>query len=279
MKYLVLGSKGQLGKRIIEELEFKQLEYKGFDYDEIDVTDNDILDNLILNYKPDYLINCTAYNQVDLAEDDKETAYNVNSYAVRRMAELCDKLKCKFIHYSSDYVFNGEKGKLYNEKDTTNPLNIYGESKLQGETFIKNTFDNWIIFRLSWVYGKGEQNFIHKLKTWASKNSELKIVTDEISVPTSVNMISDITFRCIGEGLLGLYHSVNSGYCSRYNWAKEILRLTELNAELKTAKIDDFNLKATRPKFSAMDNQLISKTLNFEIKNWQEDLEKFIYYS
>jgi len=180
---------------------------------------------LFYREKPDIVINCAAYNLVDKAEEDYITAYKTNALGVRNLAYLSNKLNAFFVHYSTDYVFDGTKENgLYTEEDTPNPLNEYGKSKLTGERWIVEETENYLLFRVSWVYGRGKQNFIYKLIQWAKNNDYLKIAYDEISVPTSTRTIVEVTLKALDNGLTGLYHLTNSGYASRYEWAKKYLK-------------------------------------------------------
>lgn len=276
MIILLIGSNGQLGKEFKKYFEKEDINYFGYDRNELDITDLDNIFSKIDEIKPDIIINCSAYNLVDKAEEDNFDCYNVNYLGVYNLAYTCMKKNIFLIHYSSDYVFDGYKNDLYVEEDITKPLNQYGMSKLMGERIIKEVLDKYLIFRLSWVYGDGEQNFIYKLQKWSENKTELDIVDDEISVPTSTKTIVNITMRSIEKNLTGLYHLVNSGYCSRNEWAKEVFKILNKNVVVNSGKLDDFNLPAKRPKFSAMSNSKLSKELDIEIIHWRKALKDFI---
>lgn len=275
MKYIIFGKNGQLGKSVLNHLKNTGESYSAFDIEDADITNFQLIRNILLLNKPEIVINCTAYNEVDKAEIESEKAYNINSFAIKNFAEICNLIDCKFIHFSTDYVFDGTKNAPYNEMDNTNPLSVYGKSKLLGETFIQERFDNHLIFRLSWLYGNGEQNFIYKLLNWSKNNKELRIVDNEISVPTSTETVAGIVFEAVRKNLTGLYHLTNSGFASRYEWAMKIKDLYNLPNIIIPAKIEDFNLPAQRPLYSVMDNNLISNTLNINIESWQDTLKKY----
>ncbi len=276
MKYLILGNKGQLAKEFERLFAEKNIQYIGYDLPELDISDRTFLKEMFVSVKPDIVINCAAYNNVDLAESKPEDAFKTNSEGVKNIAELCEKSKAFFVHFSSDYVFDGAKNSTYIEQDLTNPINKYGESKLAGERGICDITDRYLIFRLSWVYGNGKQNFIYKLNEWVKTNKTIKVVNDEISVPTSTKLISEVVLDSLKQGIYGLYHLVNSGFCSRYDWANEIIKLTESNAKIEPAKLIDFNLPAQRPHYSAMSNNQIADILNIEIPNWEYSLKQFL---
>ncbi|MFN4305652.1 dTDP-4-dehydrorhamnose reductase [Sulfurihydrogenibium azorense] len=276
MKYLIFGSKGQLAQEFINFFEKSSIQYKPLSKEELDVRDLDKVVNVVKEYKPDVIINCSAYNQVDRAQSFPEEAFSVNTLGVSNLGITCKEFKIFLVHYSTDYVFDGTKQDFYTEEDLPNPLNKYGESKLLGEFFIKNTLENYLIFRVSWVYGKGKQNFLYKLNQWAAANSMLKIAVDEFSVPTSTRTIVEITLKALKQGLTGLYHLTNSGYASRYEWSKEYLKLKQVDKLIYPAYQSDFNLPAKRPKWSVMSNQKISKILNTDIPLWNEELKLMV---
>lgn len=275
MKYLLLGKDGQLGKALLSHLITQKKDFAAYDMYDFDITDYHNANKTIIEENPDILINATAYNNVDAAESESDTAYAVNAFALKNLAEVCNDIKCKIIHYSSDYVFDGTKGSPYIETDKPNPLSEYGKSKLKGEEYIRAMANSYLIFRLSWLYGNGKQNFIYKMQQWANQNDTLKIVDDEVSVPTSVCTVRDITFDCIDKSITGLYHLTNSGFASRYEWALEIKKILGLKNEIIPLSINDFDLPAKRPVFSAMSNELIQNKLNNRIDYWQESLKKF----
>jgi len=273
MKFLITGARGQLAREFIAYFQEKGYGFAAFPKDELDVSDFEKVYQTIKEIKPDIIINCSAYNQVDLAEKEKHLAYKVNTIGVYNLAISAREIKTKLVHYSTDYVFDGTKIGFYTEEDQPNPLNEYGKSKLFGEFFIQEVLENYLIFRVSWVYGKGTQNFLYKLEEWVKKQEVLKIAVDEFSVPTSTRTIVEVTLKALDEGLTGLYHLTNSGYASRYEWAKEYFRLKGINKLIYPALQADFNLPAKRPKWSVMSNEKISKALGITIRDWKEELK------
>lgn len=277
MKYLILGSKGQLGTAFCETFRSYGTSYQGYDIDELDVSDRNAVEQIIQSYSPDYIINCSAYNQVDKAETDYFTAFKTNSLAVKNIAELAHKYKCFLVHYSTDQVFDGTKKVIpYLEEDEPNPVNMYAKSKYIGELFVEEELDYFLIFRLSWVFGKGTQNFIHKFIGWASENKSLKITEDEISVPTSVDTVVNVTLAALDQQLSGTYHLTNGGKASRYKWAQFIAETLKLDVELEPVPIASFNLPAKRPYSSVMSNKKISGLLKVFIPEWQEAVYDFL---
>jgi len=274
MKYLITGANGQLAREFISKLEGKNVYY--FDREKLDISDERNLREAIDYVKPDIFINCAAYNNVDLAESEKEKSFSINSAALKNIALFSYKYKTKIIHFSTDYVFDGSRSELYKEDDIPNPINTYGRSKLEGEKNLKSNYENYIIFRVSWVYGEGKQNFIYKLMNWAKNYKKLRISTDEVSIPNSTSFIVNIVLKAIDNDLKGLWHLASCGYVSRYEWAKKVFEILKIDIEIEKAKQNDFNLPAKRPPFSAMSNDNIRNVLWVDIKRWDEYLYDFL---
>jgi len=274
---LILGNKGQLGSEFERIIKSKGCNHFAADLDSLDVSNYKALNETFNFYKPDIVINCSAYNFVDLAEKEKNKAYKVNAEAPKYLAELCKKTKTFLVHFSSDYVFNGNKTDgFYVEDDKTDPINYYGCTKLEGEKFIREILNNYLIFRLSWVFGEGQQNFIYRFLEWSKTNSILKISFDEVSVPTWTKTVVEIVEKSIYNGLIGTYHLTNTGYASRYEWAKYITEVLNLNLVLYPVSRNSFKLPARRPYFSVMSNDLLAKTLSIDILNWKDAVKQFI---
>ncbi len=280
MKYLILGASGQLGKEFVRRLSSEGFPFTAFSREELDITNSALLRERVVELRPKAVINCTAYNQVDWAEVEYERALQVNALSVLYLAMICREVGAILVHYSTDYVFDGTKEDLYREEDSPNPLNKYGWSKYIGEKLLLSFGDNCLIFRTSWVYGEGKQNFLHKLNEWVRKQDYLRIACDEFSVPTSTRTIVEVTLLALQKGLTGLYHLVNTGYASRYEWAKEYFKIKGIKKFIYPAYQHEFNLPAKRPRWSAMSNEKICKELGIEIPEWQaqlkEDLKWFI---
>lgn len=276
MKFLITGANGQLGtefQRILKEFGHEIL---ALGKEDLDVSDLDKVKETISKFNPQIILNCAAFNFVDKAEEDFDTAYNINAQGVRNLAFASKRKNIHIIHFSSDYVFDGTKEDFYTEDDKPNPINNYGKSKLLGEEFLKEETDNFIIFRVSWVFGKGKQNFLYKLMEWARSKKVLKIVYDQISVPTYTEDIASITMFAINKGLRGLYHLTNSGYASRYEVARYFLERVGLRNLVLPVSSDYFPSPAKRPYFSAMSNAKISKDLNIEIPDWRVGVNRYI---
>ena len=275
-KFLLTGSSGQLATEFKAYFSENDVKYTAPQEKDFDITDVRQLETVIVSEKPDIILNCAAYNQVDKAEEEQDTAFKINSEAVENLALLCKKHKVFLVHYSSDYVFDGEKGNLYTESDTPNPLNVYGKSKLRGEEAVIKHLDQYLILRLSWVIGLGSQNFLFKLQGWAKEKAVLQISADEVSVPTYTEDIVNVTLQAIERQLNGLYHLTNNGYCSRYELAKYFITKMGMDNLVVPVPLSTFFTKATRPVLSAMSNSKISSQLDIAIPKWEYGVDRFI---
>jgi len=277
MNYLITGRNGQLAQAFIKRFEKQSISFIAPDEAHLDITDYNCVFDAVTVHRPDVIINCAAYNNVDKAEQDMITAFAVNATGPKHLARAAAQQKALLVHFGSDYVFDGVKENgLYVESDEVHPLNEYGKSKLAGERHVLEELDRSLILRLSWVFGKGKQNFIYKLSEWAKNNEYLKIACDEFSVPTYTDTVVNITLKAIEQGLTGRYHLTNSGFCSRYEWAKVILGGLGIKKFIRPVPMDIFNLPAKRPKFSAMSNAKIGKLLKSNIPSWEEAVTSFL---
>ena len=231
--FLVLGAQGQLGKEFVARLTSSGCAVTAPVKSDADIRDTERICALAKRAQASVLINCAAYNEVDEAQTQKETAFEINARAVGRLAEKCREVGVFFVHYSSDYVFDGRKNSPYVEDDEPHPLNCYGESKFEGERAVFVQTTDALVFRLSWVIGEGGRNFLSKLRGWAAQNAVLRIATDEISVPTFVGTVVDCTLLSLEKKLTGLYHLTNSGVASRFDLAQAFIREMGLANELR----------------------------------------------
>lgn len=286
MKIVLFGKDGQLGwefQRILPVLG----EVIPVGRNEVDVSDPYSIETTLEELKPNLVINASAYTEVDRAETEHELAMKINAAAPGVMAEMARKLNSVFIHYSTDYVFDGKSNIPYKENDQTNPLNTYGQSKLMGEQNIKQAGNAYLILRTSWVYSLRGNSFVNKVLGWARKNETLKIVSDQVSSPTWARMLAEITaltiaqnkaelFQSISEKR-GIYHLAGSGYASRYEWAKQILaydpnRTEQVVSSVMPALTKDFPTPAARPLYSALNCSLFEETFGLQLPDWNSTL-------
>lgn len=277
MNILITGASGQLAmefQRHLETADYYQA--AALDKKSLDISDSKRVLEAIAHYKPAVVLNCAAYNQVDRAEKDSDSAFKVNAAGVRNLAISCKKNNALLVHYSTDYVFDGAKEDFYTEDDMPNPVNNYGKSKLAGEKFLAEGIDNFLLFRVSWVFGLGRQSFIGKLKYLAGKNRVLRVVCDQISVPTYTEDIVRFTMLAIEKGLKGIYHLTNSGYASRYEAARYYIEKTKCGNLALPVNSNFFPSAAKRPYFSAMSHSKLSNALQQGIPDWRDAIDRFI---
>ncbi|MDH4162376.1 MAG: dTDP-4-dehydrorhamnose reductase [Nitrospirota bacterium] len=277
MRYLVTGKNGQLARSFLRRFESSGTDHAAPDENVADITDPVKIRELMTSYRPDVVINCAAYNLVDRAEEDRDTAFKVNAVGPAILAEAAQACGAYFVHFGSDYVFDGSKETgLYREDDTPNPLSVYGSSKRQGEENALRNNDKSLVLRLSWVFGEGKQNFIVKLIEWSARSGPLKVTCDEFSVPTSTETVVDVTLRAVQRGATGMFHLTNSGYCSRYEWAKLIVKEMGIDKFIRPVTMASFPLPAKRPAFSAMDNRAIGALTGISIPSWEDAVRSFL---
>ncbi|HBA61051.1 MAG TPA: dTDP-4-dehydrorhamnose reductase [Elusimicrobia bacterium] len=275
MRVFITGAKGQLGTSFVRRFEANGWDYQAADVDTLDITDVNAVMDALMPYRPGLIINCAAYNLVDKAETDAAAAYAVNAEGPRNLSLAARKLESTLVHFGTDYIFDGAKAAPYTEADKPNPLNVYGSSKLKGEEYVLQAPGS-LVLRLSWVFGRGEQNFIHKLKGWAAKPGPLRISVDEVSVPTYTEDVVSVALEALKCGLMGVWHLANTGRCSRYDWARLALAEYGIDKELLPAKMAEFKTAARRPGYSAMSNAALSAELGLKIPSWEEAVKAFI---
>jgi dTDP-4-dehydrorhamnose reductase len=286
MKILLFGKNGQLGWEL-ERFLTPLGKTTSFSSKELDVKNFAKLKNTIHTIKPNIIVNASAYTAVDRAEQEPEIAMQVNAYAPTVMAEAAKNINAVFIHYSTDYVFDGEKKTPYIETDKTNPLNVYGQSKLEGEHAISQVGGVHVILRTSWVYSMRGENFATKVLSWAKQKETLQIVTDQVGSPTWARALADVTSKMIANSLpdvvhyfsdkSGLYHVGGLGSVSRFDFANEILRLMPtgkyVTQNLLPALTSDFPTPAHRPLFTSLNCSLFEKTFGLQLPAWNEALK------
>ncbi|ACZ09255.1 dTDP-4-dehydrorhamnose reductase [Sebaldella termitidis] len=277
MKILLTGSNGQLGYDFQNLFDKLEVEYYATDYNELDITNDNKLEKFFNENKNfDIIINCAAYNDVDKAETDKEKCYLLNSEAPTKLAEICKKTGAVFMTYSTDFVFDGERKSPYTEKDTPNPLSVYGKSKYKGESDVLNAYEKSYVIRTSWVFGIANNNFNKQVINWSKAKNKLNIVDDQVSVPTYSKDLAEFSWELIKTGKFGLYHISNSGECSKFEQAKYVLEKIGWNGKLETAKTKDFKLPAARAEYTKLSSEKTEKLLGKKIPDWKDAIDRFL---
>ncbi|MBI5965095.1 MAG: dTDP-4-dehydrorhamnose reductase [Chloroflexi bacterium] len=284
MRIFILAENGQLGWELCRTLA-PLGDVIASDYPKVDLQKPESVINLIRLEKPAIFVNAAAYTAVDQAEHEQDRARSINATGPGILAEECRRIGATFIHYSTDYVFDGNKGTPYVESDATAPLNFYGKSKLEGEQLVQEAAGDYLIFRTSWVYSmRGTGGFISKVLQWSRQQETLRMVTDQISNPTWARMLAEVTAHIVarGQGYMsernGLYHLAGSGFASRFDWAKSILELDinkheQITKEILPARTADFPTPAERPLFSALDCSKFESTFDLKLPGWQTALK------
>ena len=273
---LITGGHGQLGTELRHLLDEKKLEYLSTDADQLDITDKEGTYKFITDMKPEIIYHCAAYTAVDKAEDEgKELDEKINVEGTRNVAEAAKATGATLIYISTDYLFDGKKKEgMYQVDDTTNPLSEYGRTKLLGEKAVQETMDDYYIIRTSWVFGIYGHNFIYTMQKLAKTHDRLTVVNDQFGRPTWTRTLAEfMVFVIEKKAPFGIYHLSNENSCSWYEFAKEILKDTDV--EVAPVTSEEYPQKATRPQYSIMDLSK-AKGLGFEIPTWQEALNSFL---
>lgn len=276
---LVTGGNGQLGNCIQKiSKDYPEFNFIFTDSDTLDITNKDDVFNFFWQNEPAYCINAAAYTAVDLAETDIEKAFLVNADGTENLAEACNEYGAQFIHVSTDYVFDGENQLPYTEDDFTNPIGVYGASKLSGEELALEANPSTVIIRTSWVYSEFGKNFVKTMLNLFSIKEELGIVADQFGQPTNANDLAETIMKIVKSTNLvpGIFNYSNYGKISWFDFANRIKELSQFNVKLKPLETSQYPTPAKRPKNSTLDLQKIQTTYNIEPKNWESSLEDCI---
>ncbi|TYT69417.1 dTDP-4-dehydrorhamnose reductase [Microcystis aeruginosa] len=283
-KVLLIGAKGQVGQELQVTLPYLG-EVISIGREELDLTNSEKISQLIREIHPDYLVNAAAYTAVDKAETEPDLAYSINAIAPKIMAESAEKIKAKFLHISTDYVFDGRKNTPYLETDLTNPLGVYGQSKLRGEEEIKTVNSQAIILRTAWVYGSyGKSNFVKTMLRLGKEREELKVVVDQVGSPTwAKDIATAITHLLINvDNPPGIYNFTNSGVASWFDLTKAIFEEAKISGiPLKIQRVipittAEYPTPAVRPAYSVLSGQKISQQLDYIPPYWRDSLKAML---
>lgn len=276
----VLGASGQLGLSFQKWFNNQQevSDWHFYSSQELDITKLAQLKEIIQKQKFDYLINCAAYTQVDLAESETDKAFKINAEAVKHLSLLCHEFDCTLIHISTDFVFDGQKKQPLKENDLTNPVNIYGKSKLAGEKFLIQNTEKYFILRTGWLYSFCRNNFFLTMQKLIKEKNELTVVTDQIGTPTHTSILVKAVVKIVNENckVYGIYHLANEGIASWYDFATEIRTALEAKCQITPILSKDYVTPAKRPAYSVLDKSKIKKTLNLNIPNWKDSFYKML---
>ncbi len=275
-KILVTGANGQLGQCLQKiSSQFEEFEFIFTDSETLDITNKEEVNDFFWQNAPDFCINAAAYTAVDLAETDIEKAFLVNADGAENLAEACAENNAQFIHVSTDYVFDGENNLAYTEEDFTNPLGVYGASKLAGDELALEVNPCSVILRTSWVYSEFGKNFVKTMLSLFATKEELSIVADQFGQPTNANDLAEAIMKIIKSEKItpGIFNFSNLGRISWFDFAEKIAELSEAKIKLNAIETSQYPTPAKRPKNSVLDLDKISKTYAVPLKPWEESLE------
>jgi dTDP-4-dehydrorhamnose reductase len=275
MRVLIAGSRGLLGTDITPILG-ASFDVTSVDIEEWDITDRKAGEARLEEYRPDVVLNLAAYTDVDGCEDNPELAQKVNAEAAGTVADLCASRKTKLVHISTDYVFDGRKKTPYREDDLTNPVSIYGKSKLAGEQRILGRDPSFLVVRAQWLYGKGGVNFITKVTKLGRERPAIDVVDDQRGCPTYARDLGEPLKRLIERDCSGIYHVTNSGSCTWYEFAREIFSILRLPAEVRPTTSENLQRKAVRPSYSVFDCSRLQRDTGVIMRSWHEALREYL---
>lgn len=276
MRALVTGYKGQLGFDVVNELIGRGFEAIGVDIEEMDITSLEDVNRVIKDNKVDVVVHCAAYTAVDRAEDDPETCRKVNVDGPRNIALVCRELNIKMVYISTDYVFSGEGEDAFEVDSPKRPNNVYGISKSDGEDEVKKLVDKHFILRISWAFGINGNNFINTMLRLGKERGEVKVVADQIGSPTYTYDVAKMIADMIATEKFGTYHVTNEGYCSWFEFAKEIFRQAGMEVNVIAVDSNEFPVKAQRPKNSRLSKHSLDQAGFTRLRTWQNALSDYL---
>ena len=273
---LVTGSTGQLGSDVVKELLKRGYSTLSPNRSEFNLCSEDSIRNYILNSNCEAIVHCAAYTQVDKAEDEKDLCIKINTTATKHIVKCAKILDIPMIYISTDYVFDGTKDGEYTENDETNPINIYGESKLAGEKYVQEILDKYYIVRTSWVFNINGKNFIETMLRLSKANNQLSIVNDQKGSPTYTKDLSRLLVDMLETSKYGLYHATNEGYCSWYEFANTIFKLANINIDIKAINSNEYASRAKRPMNSKLSKDKLIEYGFKPLPHWEDALKDYL---
>lgn len=274
MKILVTGAGGQLGTCFKQEsLNYPEIDFTFTTSEELDLSQFAVVGAFLRREEFDICINCAAYTNVEQAEKEQEMAYLINAESVQNLATECEENECTLIHFSTDYVFNGKNNVPYTEEDATDPLNVYGASKLLGEQYIQEASSRYLIFRTSWLYSEIGKNFFNTIRSKAAAGEVLNITTSQKGTPTNAHDLAGFVMEIIDKNKIefGVYHYSNLGEATWYDFAEEILNLMKSTTQINVN--NDYQTLAVRPEYSVLSKQKVQDIFQIPIPYWKESLK------
>ena len=276
MRILVTGVKGQLGYDVVNECKKRGIETVGVDVEEMDITDPSAVKRVITAAKVDAVIHCAAYTAVDAAEDNVDLCRKVNSTGTETIAKMCKALDLKMMYISTDYVFNGQGTRPWEPDDEREPLNVYGQTKYEGELAVENNLQKYFIVRIAWVFGVNGKNFIKTMLNLGETRKELNVVSDQIGSPTYTYDLAVLLVDMIQTEKYGRYHATNEGICSWFEFATEIFAQAGMDVKVNPVSSEEFPAKAKRPSNSRMSKEKLVQNGFKLLPPWQDALSRYL---
>lgn len=275
MKLLVTGVKGQLGYDVVNEAYKRGIQAVGVDIDEMDITNAEQVNQVIKAGEYDAIVHCAAWTAVDKAEDMPDFCRKVNAGGTQNIVNVCKELDIPMMYFSTDYVFDGQGITPWSEYDERNPLNVYGQTKYEGELAVEKLKKHFII-RIAWVFGKNGNNFIKTMLKLGKEKGEVSVVNDQIGSPTYTHDLAKLVMDMIQSNKYGTYHVTNEGLCSWYDFANEIFKQARMDVIVNPVDSNAFPAKAKRPKNSRMNKTELDKNGFNRLPKWQDALSRYL---
>ena len=276
MRVLVTGVKGQLGYDIVKECEKRGIEAIGVDVAEMDITDADKVREVITNAKVDAVMHCAAYTAVDAAEENVELCRKVNATGTENIAKVCKELDIKMVYISTDYVFNGEGEHFWQPDEERQPLNVYGQTKYEGELAVETYLEKYFTVRIAWVFGINGNNFIKTMLRLGKERGAVSVVNDQVGSPTYTYDLAKLLVDMVQTEKYGTYHATNEGICSWYEFACEIFKQAGMDVAVTPVDSSAFPVKAKRPKNSRMSKDKLVEMGFSLLPTWQDALGRYL---
>jgi dTDP-4-dehydrorhamnose reductase len=276
MKVVVTGAAGQLGKDVLLELERKNHQAYGLDRQQLDITIEEDVIAYISEVKPDVILHCAAYTNVDAAEENEDAAYAVNAAGTEYLAKAASQNGAKMLYVSTDYVFDGSANEPYEVDEPTKPLGAYGRTKLAGEQLLQKHLNEFFIVRTAWVFGIHGNNFVKTMLRLGKERGEVGVVHDQVGSPTYTVDLAQFMVELMETDKFGVYHATNSGICSWYEFAVEIFKQAELDVKVNPLTTDQFPRPAARPKYSVLSKKRIEQEGLKPLRDWKKALAAFL---
>ncbi|MBM7654739.1 dTDP-4-dehydrorhamnose reductase [Neobacillus cucumis] len=279
MRVVVTGAAGQLGKDVLRELASRNHHAFGADRGQLDITIEEDVRSYISEIKPDVILHCAAYTNVDAAETDEETAYRINASGTENLAKAAKQVGAKLLYVSTDYVFDGTASEPYETDQPTSPLGAYGRTKLAGEQLLQKHLDRFFIVRTAWVFGIYGNNFVKTMIRLGKERGEVGVVHDQVGSPTYTVDLAKFMVELMETEKYGIYHATNGGVCSWYEFAVEIFKQAGLDVTVNPLTTDQFPRPAKRPAYSVLSKKKIEEQGLTPLRDWKEALAAYLQES